>query len=395
MSKHLIIIIGAGVFQLPAIIKAKSLGYFVVALDGKEDAEGFSFADQSFVADIKDANACLAIIKDMNPVAIVSMATEIAVVTVAKLCEHFGLPGLSVEAALNSTNKQRMRKCFEQKSLPSPVSFSITQADAKETATKIGLPVVVKPTDSAGSRGVSIVTTYDQLLKAYHHAKSNSPSGEVLIEEYMDGVEISVEAFVQNGEVSILALSDKIRTPFPYPLDTRVIFPSNKDAWIQEEAKRIAKEAILSCDIQTAVIHIEMMVTATGPKLVELAARGAGFHVYSTLLGWVCGIDTSELLIDLALGRKVVISNLCQRGAVLSFPNGSKGKIVKIEGVADLELMKELYEFRLYVKEGDIIRELQSGSDRIGHIIVLADDRKQAIEAADKAEQKLIILTKE
>ena len=112
------------------------------------------------------------------------------------------------------------------------------------------------------------------LLNSFKHALSFSKSGKVLLEEFMDGVEISVEAFVQNNEIVILSLSDKIRTPFPYPLDTHVIFPSNKSKKIQNEAIEIAKAAIKASGLNNSIIHMELMVTNFGVKVVEMAARG-------------------------------------------------------------------------------------------------------------------------
>lgn len=392
MHKSTIVIIGAGVFQIPAITEAKRMGFFIVAIDGAANAAGFEHADRHFVADIKNAEECIRLIKDIKPVAVFALSAEIAVVTVATICNHFGLPGISPEAALNSTNKKRMRECFARENLPSPKFIAIfKEEDLKKKANLIGFPLVIKPADSAGSRGVSMVKTEDRLIEAFTHAKNYSTSGEVLIEDYMEGVEISVEAYIQNGEVTILSLSDKIRTPLPYPLDTRVIFPSNKEAAIQEKAKTIARQAILSCGINNAVIHIEMMVTSEGPKLVELAARGAGFHVFSSLLSWVCDINTVELLINISLGRPMKLHSIKQRGAVLSFPSLKAGIVKKIRGLEEIQNMPGIYDSKLYINVGDTVRHLKSGSDRIGHIIAFGEDRASAVRIADEAEKKLKI----
>jgi len=387
-----VVIIGAGVFQLPAIIMAKKMGFYVVAIDGAANAVGFKHADKYFVADIKNAELCIKLIKDLDPVAVFALSTEVAVVTVAAICNYFGLPGITPEAALNSTNKRRMRECFARENLPSPKFTAIyTTEELNDKVDIIGFPQVIKPVDSAGSRGVSIVRSKDKASEAFAHAKSHSVSGEVLIETYMDGVEISVEACVQYNKVTILSLSDKVRTPPPYPLDTRVIFPSDKEKTIQDRAKEIAERAIHSCGIDNAVIHIEMMVTSEGPKLVELAARGAGFHVFSKLLSWVCNIDTVKLLIDISLGRQVELSEIRQRGAVLSFPGTKPGVIQSISGLEEVRQLPGVEEANLYVQEGDAVRELRSGADRIGHIITFGIDRQSAVHIADEAEKELQI----
>jgi biotin carboxylase len=387
-----VVVIGAGPFQVPAITEAKRLGYVVVAIDGDANAVGFKDADQHFVVNVKDAEACLEVIRPLKPVAVLALAAEVAVVTVAKVCAALGLPGISPEAALNSTNKKRMRECFLKAGLPSPQFIPLQDTiDLSLKATSVGYPLVLKPADSAGSRGVSIVEKEEQLQDAYTHAHHYSTSGEVLMEEYMPGIEISVEACVQNGEVTILALSDKIRTPWPYPLDTRVIFPSNKPADIQDRAKEIAVKAIRACGINNAVIHMEMMVTPEGPKLVELAARGAGFHVFSKMLGWVCGINTVEMLINISLGKKVQLDHLQQRGAVLSFPPAKSGIVKSIEGVDAVRTFEGIQDAALYISPGDQVNVLKSGSDRIGHVISYGKDREDALRIADTAERMLKI----
>jgi len=387
-----VIIVGAGTFQLPAIIEAKKNGFFVVVLDGDPNAPGFAYADKSYTEDIKDPATCLEAVKDEKPVAVFALATEVAVITVATLAKAFGLKGVSMEAALNCTNKRRMRECFLKDNLPSPKFFAISdKQNLHSTAQSIGYPLVIKPSDNAGSRGVSIVESTSELDNAYEHAMSFSRNNEILIEEYMRGEEISVEAFVQDGEVTILSLSDKIRTPPPYPLDIRVVFPSNKIEPIQEEAKQIAEQAIKSCELDNAVVHIEMMVTADGPKLVEMAARGAGFHVFSKMLAWVCGINTIELLMHISLGRKVFIEHLEQRGAVLSFPFAKTGVVKQINGLDAIRLLKGVRDTEVYVKPGDTVNMLRSGSDRVGHIITYANDRATAIRIADDAEKLLTI----
>lgn len=388
-NEPIIIIVGAGDFQLPAIIRAKERGFFVVALDANPDAAGFALSDQSIVVDIKSAKNCIEAIKDLKPVAVLALATEVAVVTVAVIAEFFGLKGLSIEGAHNSTSKIRMRECFLKFEIPSPVfKIVVDVALLNLLAQDIGFPLVIKPSDCAGSRGVSIVHSSKSLLEAYNHAFSFSASGEVLMEEYMHGVEISVESYIQDGIVTILSLSDKIRTKPPYPLDTHVIFPSNKSATIQTAAKSIAVKAIQACKIDNAVVHMEMIVTDEGPKMVELAARGAGFHVFSKMLGWVCDINTVDLLIDISLGNKINTCNqLPQRGAVLAFPACECGIVKNVYGLDSIRTMKGVYEVESYVKTGDTIRELKSGSDRVAHIIVFGDNRTEALSINEAAEK--------
>lgn len=388
MSKEVLIVVGAGSFQLPVIIRAKERGFFVVTLDANPEAPGFAFCDRSIVADIKNPDVCIDALQGVKPVAVLALATEVALVTVASIAAVFGLKGVSIEAALNSTSKKRMRECFLEYKIPSPAFKAISNSSSVDTAAAaIGFPLVVKPSDSAGSRGVSIVTIPESLQAAYDHALSFSTSGEVLIEEYMHGVEISVESYVQDGVITILSLSDKIRTQSQYPLDTHVIFPSEKPDAIQAKVTSIAVRAIEACKIDNAVVHMEMMVTSEGPKMVELAARGAGFHVFSKMLAWVCDINTVDLLIDISLGKTVLYNELKQRGAVLAFPGSESGKVKAVFGLSEIKQIQGVVEAEVYLKTGDKVNDLRSGSDRVGHIIVFGDNRVKALEITAKAEK--------
>lgn len=388
----IVIIVGAGSFQIPAIMEAKRMGLFVVALDGNNDAPGFEFADERIVVDIRNPEACLREVKELRPAAALGLATEVAVVTVAAIAEHYGLKGPSVEAAYNCTSKLRMRQRFMENAIPSPRFHLITdEKDLNSLSQLFGYPLVIKPSDSAGSRGVSIVSSLEGLHDAFHHAAKFSVSGEILIEEFMEGVEISVEAFIQDGDVTILALSDKKRTESLYPLDTQVIFPSTKSLEVQRQARGVARAAIKACKVDNAVVHMEMIVTPNGPKMVELAARGAGFHVFSKMLAWVCDINTVKLLIDISLGNKVELNNIKQRGAVLSFPFSDAGTVVSVEGISDVKAIPGIHDVEVYVKEGDKVNELRSGSDRVAHIIAFGNTRAEAESIAGEAENLIKI----
>lgn len=397
-SEIILVVIGAGEFQLPVIERANERGIKVIGIDGNENAVGLKFCFESYVIDIKNPEKIINLLKSLKYKfhGVLTLAAEIAVVTVSAIAEEFNLKGASIEASKICTNKYLMRKCFQENKIPSPDFNLLTNyKDFEKIISNFNFPFVIKPIDNAGSRGVVIVENESMITNAINHSIRFSKSGKLLVEEFMDGVEISVEAFVQNNKIGILFLSDKIRTEYPYPLDTHVIFPSNKSEAIQNEAIEIAKNAIRASGLNNSIVHMELMVTSLGVKVVEMAARGAGFHVFSKILKWVSGINTLDLLIDISLGIEFKYESFKKRGAILSFPICSEGIIESISGLEEIQNLEYISEAELYVKPGDKVNKLKSGADRIGHIITLAETRDEALKINNIAENSLKIKIKD
>lgn len=388
----ILMVIGAGKFQLPAIIKAKEMGLKVLATDLNPSAPGFEFADFHWVVDVKDMEANLQVAKEFAINGVISIASEVSVRTVAAVAEELRLPGLSHEVARIVTDKALMREKYAKQDVPSPmfrVAYSLEEA--LKSIEELSLPAVIKPVDNAGSRGVARVDSEHQIESAFEKAKKFSEQGKVLIESFMEGVEVSAEAFVYRGEIKILSLSDKIRTPPPYLLDTTVIFPSNYPKEVQDKVCEVAKKAIKAVGINDGPVHIEIMMTPDGPMMVELAARGPGFKVFTDMIPYVTGVDVTEGIIRLALGEEPDLEIRANQGSVLKFIEAAPGRIKGIKGKDQVRNISGVFDFELYLGVGDKIRPLTCGDDRVGHIISFADSREKALEVIEKAERLLEI----
>ena len=388
--------VGAGNYQKKGIEKAKEMGLLVIATDGNPDAPGLKIADLAYVIDVKNFEENLEIARKNVIDGILTIASEVGVRTVAYICQELKLPGITMEVADRCTDKDFMRKVFRNANVPVPISHSVF--DLQELIQKveeIGFPIVIKPADSAGSRGVKKVENNYELEDAFYNAMSYSGKKKVIVEEFMEGVESSVEAFVCENKINILALSDKVRTAPPYLMDTTVIFPSAYPLEIQHNIIDIAKQAINAVGIKMGAVHLEIMMTSNGPIPVEIAARGAGFKIYSDILPNVTGIDILKATIQCALGDSADLSKTKAMASVLKFIEAKPGKIKKI---INLDIAKEvpgIYEIEIYKKPGEIIRPLQSGDDRIGHIISFGNSRLDAINSIKNVENILEIIVEE
>lgn len=209
----------------------------------------------------------------------------------------------------------------------------------------------------------------------------------------MPGEEVAVEAFMIQGVFHPLCISDKTRTQPPYLLDLSIAYPSARSEDQQQAILNLAEAGARALGIDHAPLHIEIMMTPEGPKLVEIAARGAGFHVYAEIVPWVTGIDTLNTQIDMALGREITLPTPLKQGAVLEFPTFPPGRVTEITGVDTLVERDDILFSQRFVSVGDPIRPLTAGGDRALAFAVKAPDLDHARERRDDVMKTITIKT--
>lgn len=390
-----ILFIGAGPFQMPVIEEARARGCRISVIDGSAQAPGIALAGNSAVIDIRNVEACLALGHALQPDAVLAVATEAGLPAAAAIADALRLPGVSLDAARKATNKQVMRDAFETAGLASARYRLCRRLDeAGEAYRELGPRVVVKPVNGAGSRGVSLVTGLDTMVDAFEAAKAAAASGEVLVETFMEGPEIAVEGVMAAGRFIPLLVSDKTRSTPPALLDLTITYPSLRPALQIEAIHALAEAGAHALGIDNAPVHVEMIMTADGPHLVEIAARGAGFHVFNTIVPAVTGIDTPALQLDLALGIPIALPEMESRAAILDFPLAEPGEVVAVSGLEDVRALDGVLFAECFVRPGDTVRPLKSGSDRAAAIAVAADTPDEAREVLARARDMLRIETR-
>ncbi|MCF2524452.1 ATP-grasp domain-containing protein [Bradyrhizobium sp. G127] len=387
-----IMFIGAGQHQLPGIQYAKTRGHRIIALDGDANAPGFSCADESHVVNIKDVDACFGIAQKCTFDGVLALATEAGVRSASFIAEKFGLSGLPFLAACNATDKLAMRKNFSDAGIPSTLFRSCRSIDeANEAYRKLGPRVVVKPANSAGSRGVSFVQALEDVSDAFSVANVVADGGDILVEAFLEGPEVAVDGFMIGDHFHLFCVSDKIRTTPPALLDTSVIFPAERSASECDAIVEVATRAAQVLGIRNAPIHAELIVTREGPKMVEIAARGAGFHVFTEIMPWVSGVDTVKAQIALCLGDHPDVQAGPLKAAVLEFPLAPAGRVQAIEGMESLASDPGLIFSEVFCKVGDLIGPLRSGADRVAALCAKGETLIEARSALLRARSKLNI----
>ncbi len=401
MRTNKIMIIGAGPNQMPAIRLAKSRGYGVVVTDMNRDAEGFALADGRGVVSTRDVDGTIAFAREVHrrtPLsAVMTMASESAV-TVARTAKALGLPGLDPEAAWRATNKVLRQECWRDAGIPAPrFEGARTLDEAVKAAEKLGWPVVVKPCDTAGSRGVRLVKNADEMQAAVTEARECSKQPEMLIEEFLAGTEHSIEGVFVDGKPYWTGFTDrnydKKHIYPPYFLEDGDTLPSSLSDEMQERIKQLSTDACRALGIDWGPAKGDILVDASGPKMIEMAARLSGDYFCYETVPLQSGVNILETVMDLSLGRPVDTESLrpkFNRGVALRYVWPKPGVVTAIRGVEEVRSMSGVHFFNWEPRWKDIgigteITSARSMGERIGCVMTYGETREDAISIAEKA----------
>lgn len=396
--KSKLMILGAGPLQLPAIQIAKHKGLDVVVADMNPNAIGFK--ESNIVKEListTDTKRILEASIRHKIDGIITVASDVPMPTVATVCEKLRLNGISIQTALNSTNKAEMRTRFKEKEVPSPKFFvARTYDEFIALSRNFRDKFIAKASDNSGNRGVSLVENICEveLKTAFEYAKSNTKDGRILLEEYMEGPEFSVEGISVEGEYHVIQVTDKITTGAPYFVELGHTQPSLLDEKTLNSIKNVAQKGVEALGICCGPSHAEIKLTSSGPKIVEIGARLGGGCITSHLVPLSTGINMIEASIDLALGNIPDLSPKFSKGAAIRFINGDEGIIDRFEGIALANDNPNVIEIGFFRNEGDYVPPLRTGLDRIGYVIVQEKDNESAARECENVLKQIKVVTK-
>lgn len=381
-----LLIIGASILQLPAIKKAKEMGYYVGVVDYDPNAVGIKFADEFFNVSTIDIDKVAQTAKEFKPEGIMTLATDMPMRSVAQAAKDCGLVGISMDTAIKSTDKGEMIKAFEQNGVEHPWYYiAYDENDFDKILDKVSFPCIMKPTDSSGSRGVVLVRDKEELKNEYSYTKNSSRGGAVIVEEYMVGSEVSVEVMAVGGTPHVLQVTDKLTTGAPHFVEMGHSQPSNHGDENVNKIKDLAIRAVKAVGIEDGPAHVEIMLTQDGPKMVELGARMGGDCITTHLVPLSTGIDMIKATIETACGRKPDIEQKFEKGSAIRYFDVPNGTIKAIDGVEEAKAICGVKEIFFVKGIGDTAGDIGSSTDRIGFVIAQADTAKEAVEICGKA----------
>ena len=389
MPQKNVVVIGANEYQLPLVLKARSRGYRTHVFAWEEGAVARPYADEFYPISITETGQILAKCRGIAPDAVVTAGSDLAVKTVNEVAAALGLPGNPPDTTLCCTNKYAMRRALARAGLPVP-GFAL--ADGDKAPQGLRFPLIVKPTDRSGSRGVCRVDDPAQLPGAVRAAVAASFEKKAIVEEYFEGIEFSCEGISQDGSHHFLAFTRKFTTGAPHFIETGHLQPSGLSEQAQRAVKAVLARALDVLGIRSGASHSEFRLSPDGRLcIMEIGARMGGDFIGTHLVPLSTGHDYTGYLLDTALGLPLELKPGQTGGAAVRF----------VFNQQELDLLKTLRR-----KHPEALRaaqvnsvpqqsDVQDSAGRYGYFVAAAPTARQAAALCGLAGEELDLVVKE
>jgi carbamoyl-phosphate synthase large subunit len=380
-----ILIFGAGLNQLELIREARKLGLVTVVVDPQPDPPGRPEADIFYRVDGSDYEATRTVALRHSVSAIITGQMEKPLRLMARLAEELGLIFNSPDVTEQSTDKWLMKKAFMAAGVPCAEGILI--ASHEEPAARLRswdtFPVIIKPRDAFSSRGVFRCRSLEEVLSYVDISRRFSRAGDILIEEFINGREYSVEAITCRGVTTIIQFTEKFITPYPRTVETGHLQPAGLTDEEKESIAEVVVRALKSLGIENSAYHTEVMLTNDVPKVIEVGARLGGDFIASYLTKSSTGVSMDRAAIQVAMGMTPDLHSDRSDFSMISFIELPEGKKVKrVHDTGDIAAMPGVVFARLFARPGDITEPVTHSAQRAGCVIVAGSSREEVTERA-------------
>lgn len=374
-----LMILGAAAGQLPFINIAKERGYQTIVVSPEGDYPGFRIADKAYFFDTRDKEHILEAARAEHIDAITTDQTDVSVPTVAYVAKHMNLPGIGEELALQFTDKYEMRKKARELGIPVPDFRKAANLDAALRAgEELGYPLIIKPLDSSGSRGVFKVANAAEMRRLFPQSLAFSGHGAVIVEQFINGREFLADGFAMGGKYRTLDVGIKEYFDVPGRFISKMCMFFSTAGHLAEELRKVEEtntRLIRGMGLPFGITHAEYILSADDGRvyLVECAARGGGVYLSSHLTPYACGFDTNTALIDFLMeGRErfpdasELMGNI-SAWRCFALPEGTishcsgQDELLKIPCVRDVFLDD--------LRPGTHVHQLENDSQKLGPIL--------------------------
>ena len=394
-----VLFVAAGRHQRRAIAQACARGLRVVAIDRNESAPGLQEADVAEVVDFADVAAAIEAGRRHAVDGVLTVSADRAVPVVAAVAEALGLPGIGTQTAHLMTHKIAMRRTLADAGVPQPRFAAVRDLrEGRAALETTGLPVVLKPADSGGQRGVFRLESGGDLERSLHAALAESPTHEAIIESFQDGLELNGIVVVRNGEPLVVTLSDRLRPPgIGFGVGWIHVYPASIYGDTLAEAERVAAAAVRALGLRDGIAFPQLIVSDNGEVgVVEVAARVPGGQM-ADLVRHAVGVDLIEIALRQALGEAVpddvalpkFVQPLVIRFFTAQPGTLPTGRVVRVDGLERVSAAPGVAQAELYLQVGETIRPVRLDGDRRGYVIAYGQTTPEALERAEAAAKLL------
>ncbi|MBC5832145.1 ATP-grasp domain-containing protein [Vibrio metschnikovii] len=387
-----VMIVGTGYGQLPLIDACKELGYYSIGVDFDLDSMGASLVDKFYNVDIKDILGVLNLARSENIDGIVTMQSDLPVPTIGMVNQELGLTGVTYQTAMVCSNKDKTRLSLQKHGVTQP-KFLIVRSveDAFSAAEKIGYPCIIKSPDSSGSRGVTKVNHSRDVPFAFKEACEYSRSGEILVEQFIEGIEIGAQTFSQEGECVYCLIHNDTLCENGYLVPNGHSYPFNQISIDELAVKKSIGQALKAVGLLDGPANIDLIVTPEGSvHIIEIGAR-VGATCLPELTSIYTGLSWEKLVIQNALGDKHTPQEIKGTACAAYVLEAPKDGIL-----TDINYDYDLSDYSAYspiievtAKIGDEVRIFRKGTDRVGRVVVKAETVEEAEKIALELKSKI------
>lgn len=379
MDKKSILIFGVGELQKSIINRAKLMGLYVVGIDPCEDAACRNEVDAFEVVGGQDYEGTLAVAKKYNIAAVVTAATDKPLVMMARIAYDLGLRFYSEETAIWSTDKYQMKQRFIEGGVPCARGRVIKSV---EEVADLDFPLILKPRDNSGSRGVILCRDKQALEEAMAEALQYTRLDSVLVEEFIEGREFSIESLHYDGKSEVIQFTEKKTTEFPYNVELGHKQPASLTAEQQDAIREIVAKISSALHFENCPSHTELKINDRGIFVIETSPRLGGDYITSTLTPLSTGINIEDLLLHIALGEKVdTNSGRTNKASGVRFFDLSGETICYVPADYKVVFKKQgVYSIDFKLNKGDEIPSIKSSLNRYGQLIVFANTPQELEE---------------
>lgn len=390
-------IVSGGIEAVPGIKRAKELGLHVVVSDGNPHAPGFYYADDAIVVSTYDIEGtvekAIQYHKSKRSLdGVLCMAADVPL-TVAHVANVINLPGLSIETAKLTSDKIAMKDRFVKKGISVPWYSPLESCDQlQEIIRKQKGQLVIKPVDSRGARGVFKLDKFTPNVQClYDLSLQSSPSKRLIVEEYLEGLQLSTESILLDEGSYTPGFVDRnyeyLERFAPNIIENGGQQPTQLTPGEKESVIHLAEEAGRAIGITKGTVKGDMILTKGGPKVIEIAPRLSGGWLSTDQIPLATGVDLIGCAIRLALGEKVDPSALVpkfQNGVAIRYFFPKPGKVTGIKNVEKYEKTSWVHKIHFFVGKGDLVEAMTNHTKRAGFVITVGKSREEAVDRAER-----------